>query len=284
MIVIAESGSTKTDWCIYNTKTKMQNHLQTIGINPYFIEEHELIACLKEAFINFEIKHLKQFFFYGAGCANSIMQKKLEGMLSKLFINAEIKVESDLLAAARGCFGQREGLICILGTGSNSGIFKNDSIIETLPSLGYVFGDEGSGAFMGKVLLTDFMNNDMPKAVKIAFQKAYNININHILEQVYSNRFPNRYLASFSQFINDNLSFAYCRTLVNNAFDAFFEKRLLKHTDAHSYPLKFVGSVAFSFSSILTKVALQNNWEIDTEKDIVKSPLEGLIDYHTRSI
>jgi len=280
MLVIAECGSTKTDWCIYNPKNGHVDLKKTMGINPYFSKEEDVLACLNTELGVIDTIEISEVHFYGPGCSQNEQKVKLQRWLQSFFIHADIEVETDLLASGRGAFLDESGIVCILGTGSNSGVYKNGQITKTFPSLGYLFGDEGSGAHIGRQLITDFLNDELPPVVKDLFTQKYNIGYKEILDNVYSGTYPNRYLASFTQFVIDNSNFAYCRTLVDYAFDLFFTKRLLRYSGLDTYTVRFVGSVAYSFSDILVKVALRHDVRLDSEKDIIKTPLEGLIKYH----
>lgn len=282
MFVIAESGSTKTDWCIFNPKNGTSIFKKTTGINPYFSNKEHIITSLGDAMGEIDIKTINKVFFYGPGCSQIEQKEKLMNWLKCFFTHAVIEVETDLLAAGRGAFQNDAGIVCILGTGSNSGVYKNGLITESLPSLGYIFGDEGSGSQIGKQLIYDFLNDELPPVVKDLFNETYNIGYKEILNNVYSGSFPNRFLASFTQFVLDNIALTYCRTLVDNALDSFFTKRLTKYDDFGKCPIKFVGSVACSFSNVLAKVALRYDIKLNTENDIMKTPLEGLVKYHLR--
>jgi len=280
MYAIAESGSTKTDWYIYDKANKESMQFPSAGINPYFSTEATIKETLNNSFERLNPSQIQQLDFYGPGCSLPEMQEKLRKELHVHFINASVKVHSDLLAAARGLFGSGMGIACILGTGSNSGVYENSKIIENLPSLGYMFGDEGSGAYMGKHLISDFLNDNMPHIVKNKFLEKYNLSYKDILTNVYSKPYPNRFLASFACFLSENISFAYSKKIVDNAFDAFFTKQLSKYPNYEKQTIRFTGSIAYTFSDILVKVAQRHHILIHPEKDIVKSPLAGLIDFH----
>ncbi len=279
MIIIAESGSTKTDWCIYNPLNKQTKFIQSQGINPYFFVEKELLIQLKKIFPNKISHNIIQIYFYGTGCSQAEQKLKVSNLLSKIFINASILVETDLLAAARGAFGKNKGLICILGTGSNVGLYINDQIAQSFPSLGYIFGDEGSGSHIGKKLIDDFLNNKLPPIINHLFLEKYQIEVPQIIKNVYSCDYPNRYLASFTEFIYHNIQHAYCINLVCNSFDDFIKKRLAVFSDYKTYNIKFTGSVAYLFKDLLQKTAKNNDLKL-YDKNIFKSPLKGLLIYH----
>lgn len=280
MIVIAESGSSKTDWAVCPPDGSNYTLRHSPGINPYFITDTALFKMLKETFADTDTAAIEKLFFYGPGCSLSVMQEKLKKALSHFFVNATISVQSDLLAAGKAAFGSESGIICILGTGSNCGFYNGQIITYSPPSLGYLFGDEGSGAYLGKSLLTDFLNDEMPPAVKSLFETTYQTALQEILENTYSKPFPNRYLASFSCFLSKHIKHDYCQNTVFNAFDAFFTKRLRGFDNLNSTKVRFVGSVAYAFRDILSEVANVHKINFDKNTDVLKSPLEPLIKVH----
>ena len=280
MIIIAESGSTKTDWCILNKSTRKNTVLQSQGLNPYFLDEKKLLIQLKIIFPPLMCSSVEYVFFYGAGCSHEEQKQKVNHLLKRIFKNALINVETDLLAAARGAFIKEEGLVCILGTGSNAGLYKNQQIEKSFPSLGFIFGDEGSGSHIGKKIIEDFLNNKLPSDILNSFFSSYQINYYDIIKNVYSEKYPNRYLASFSEFVYKNISNNYCKSIVYNSFEDFFIKRISAFNDYKSFHIKFTGTIAYVFSNLLLKTAEKFNIKL-CKNDIIKSPLKGLIKYHS---
>ncbi|MCD4730471.1 MAG: ATPase, partial [Bacteroidales bacterium] len=251
MILIADSGATKSDWILmYEDEEQMR--FQLVGLNPFYVDTIEIVTILsKELTPYIENKKIQQIFFYGAGCSSVFKCMTVEEALIKLFANAEIVVESDLLAAGRALFKDQEGIACILGTGSNSCLFDGNEIVENITSLGYFLGDEGSGAHMGKVFLKDYLLGKIPQEIETAFKKDYNYNRDNILDAIYNLPFPNRFLASFCEFYADHLSNKYIFDMVSSSFREFFINQIKQYKGYKKLPVSFVGSVAFFFEPLL---------------------------------
>ena len=264
MILIADSGSTKTDWCIVFNDTPIKR-IGTKGINPFFQSEeeiqqeltHSLLPQLPEGTIN-------SVFFYGAGCTPVI---------------GNIITTSVMLAAARGLCGHEAGIACILGTGSNSCFYNGEEIVNNISPLGFILGDEGSGAVLGKLLVGDILKNQLPPAIKEAFLKQFDLTAPEIIDRVYRQPFPNRFLASLSPFIAQHLEEPGIRQLVLDSFIAFFRRNVMQY-DYTQYPVHFIGSVAHCYREILQEAAQETGIRIGK---ILQSPMEGLILYHTAS-
>ncbi|MDR0436665.1 MAG: ATPase [Bacteroidales bacterium] len=277
MIVIADSGSTKTDWCFINSKGEVKT-VQTIGLNPYFLDADGILNILKKDLYPFlDNKKVEQVFFYGSGCATPHKKQEVEYALDSFFIHADIEVENDLLGAARALCGSESGLVCILGTGSSSCLYDGKQITERLPSLGYLLGDEGGGAFLGKHLVSAYFNNELPDSLQKLFEQKYTASLAEVLDKVYRQPFPNRYLASFVEFLIENKPDAFVKNLVGSAFDDFFKKQVLRYTDYEKYPLCFVGSVSFCFADELHESAKKHGLEVSK---IEQAPLTGLLEFH----
>jgi N-acetylglucosamine kinase-like BadF-type ATPase len=280
MILIADSGSTKTDWRLIDNQNKIYQ-AYTQGINPYFVSSEiisdiiktELLPCLPEGIKNEDI----ELNFYGAGCSSAEKCNEVKKAIQTVFSNANIIVEHDLLAAARALCGHSEGLAAILGTGSNSCYYNGNEIIKNQPSLGFILGDEGSGAFLGKKLICDFLNEEMPHDISDRIKERFKISKDEVLENVYKKPFHSRYLASFSKFIYQNLKHDYCNQLVIDAFNLFFERHICKYPRKGELPLGIVGSVGFYYSNIISRIA--NEKGIPMGK-VLESPIAGLTLYH----
>jgi glucosamine kinase len=280
MILIADSGSTKTDWRLIDAD-KHIHQAASQGINPYFVSKNdiaqiittELLPALPE-----KIKHEKlELFFYGAGCSSLEKCNDVKSGIQQVFINAEIIVEHDLLAAARALCGHKAGLAAILGTGSNSCYFNGKEIIQNQPSLGFILGDEGSGAYLGKKLISDFLNEEMPKEIVERIKERFKLTKDEVLENVYKKPFPSRYLASFSKFIYQNLKHEYCNHLVIDAFSLFFDRHICKYPHKGELPLGIVGSVGFYYSNIISRIADEKGIPMGR---VLESPIAGLTLYH----
>jgi N-acetylglucosamine kinase-like BadF-type ATPase len=278
MILIADSGSTKTSWCLTG-KNKSTEYYSTSGINPFFRSSDDIETELRESLkpkIKFEVS---QIYFYGAGIINEEKGNVVKLALGKLFPQAGIEVFSDLLAAAHATLGETKGIACILGTGSNSCLFDGEKIIEHVPPLGFILGDEGSGAVLGRKILGDYLKGIMPKNIAEKFRNEFNFDYATYLESVYKKEKPNQFLAQFVPFLYENKNDDYCTTLIRNSFDEFIKRNLIQYSGSTKLPICFVGSVAYYFQDELKKVLEKNQLQL---KSILKEPLEGLIKFYTQ--
>ncbi|MFZ4398841.1 MAG: ATPase [Bacteroidales bacterium] len=277
MILIADSGSTKTDWSLITQDHEIRS-FQTIGMNPYFINtlgvENELEKNLLP-YVNNQL--IKKVFFYGAGCSN--LQKKdiIREPLENFFRVADVEVEHDLLAAARALCGKDQGIACILGTGSNSCLYDGNDIVENVASVGYFFGDEGAGVYLGKTLISAYLRDELPLDLKQLFEIKYPYRFDYILDAIYKQAFPNRFLASFSIFLSEQIEHPFIYQLIYDAFDKFFYYQVSHYTDFRKHKLNCTGSVGFYNKDILIKVA--EKWEVNVG-EICKTPMQGLINFH----
>lgn len=277
MILIADSGSTKTDWCVIENGLPVRR-VQTPGINPFFWTEEDVSEEIGESLLP-EIKkyNIDTVFFYGAGCAFPDKIEMMRSAISKCIYDASVEVGSDLMAAARGLCGNKPGIACILGTGSNSCFYDGKEIKENVKPLGYILGDEGSGAVLGKLFVGDCLKNQIPPAMKEKFMTQFQLTQEIILEKVYKEPFPNRFLAGLSQFLSQNIEEKSIHDLVFGSFKSFFVRNVMQYDYKH-YKVNFIGSVAYYYRDVLTEAA--NALDIRLGK-IIKSPMEGLIAYHS---
>jgi N-acetylglucosamine kinase-like BadF-type ATPase len=279
MILIADSGSTKTHWCLIENGVEMA-HFFSKGINPFYQPEEEIGKEIDSILLP-EIKTSKveSIYFYGAGCSFPDKIKMVSNQLGLRFHNALIEVQSDLLAAARSLFINKEGIACILGTGSNSCYYDGVNIVKNISPLGFILGDEGSGAVLSKMFVSDCLKNQIPSVLKEKFFKKYDLTPQIILEKVYKESFPNRYLASFTPFLSENIDEPSILNIVYSGFNAFFERNVMQYP-LSGLKVSFVGSVAFYFENVLRDSATVKGIEIE---QIVQNPMEGLIRYHSFS-
>ncbi len=282
MILIADSGSTKTEWVMIN-EGKAQPSLYTQGINPYFQDEMVIEKIIREELISQLNFHLTasslQVFYYGAGCSNQTNCETVKRAIQKNLATAEITVDHDLLAAARALCGNNKGVAAILGTGSNSCLFDGKNIVANNPSLGFMLGDEGSGGHIGKELLKMFVYGELGTELKKDFISAFNIDKEIILENVYHKPNPNRYCASFMPFVAAHKNNEQIKEMVKASFNEFFKRHITKYSDHQLLPFSCVGSVALIFREQLEAVA--KSYGVHVHK-IIKNPMEGLIEYHTK--
>jgi N-acetylglucosamine kinase-like BadF-type ATPase len=276
MLLIADSGSTKTEWCLVNTETRMFTTCHTTGINPIY-QDKEAIQQLLEQEYSLPVTALRSIYFYGAGCINDQLKVMLQKILSKHFRCQSISVQSDLMAAARSLCQNQEGIACILGTGSNSCFYNGQEIARHVSPLGYVLGDEGSGAVIGKKFMSDLLKKQLPDVIADRFFEKYALSPDQVLEQVYKKPFPNRFLAQFTRFIHDNLHEDSLRKLVKDSFTEFFSRNIRQYPEAYKLPVHFTGSVAWHFKDILQESADESGFRTGI---ITLRPMEGLIQYH----
>jgi len=277
-ILIADSGSTKTDWCLINENGD-QKTVQTIGINPYLMNANAIREVLeKELNPYIYPETVKEIYYYGAGCSTIKKCLTVDNVLQDFFSRASIEVHHDMLGAARALCGSEPGIACILGTGSNSCYFDGRDIADSMISLGYLFGDEGSGAHMGKKLLTAYFSEEMPDEIRQRFEHQYAPSVESILDAVYNQPRPSRFLASFSPFLLAECNHSYIRNLITSCFDEFLHKNVSKYNNYQSLKVNFVGSIAFFFRDLLLESAGKAGITTGT---IHKSAIEGLIDYHS---
>ena len=278
MILLADGGSTKTEWCVAEHGKQVQCIL-TKGINPYFYSEDEISREIQSGLIpELKISTFDALYFYGAGCLPEkipVMQRTLGKHLDA----KTIAVNSDILAAVRGLSGKDPGIVCILGTGSNSCFYDGEKIVANVPALGFILGDEGSGAVLGKLLVGDILKNQLPAELKEKFLQQFDLTQAMIIERVYRQPFPNRFLASLSPFLAQNIEAPEIRTLALNAFKAFLNRNV-KQYDYQQHKVHFVGSIAFYYKEILEEAMGECGMQLGS---IVQSPMEGLITYHKNS-
>ncbi len=277
MILVADSGSTKTDWCLVENRNK-RTYYQTVGMNPYIITSSAIDQEIEIHLIPaFDLLKVEKVFFYGAGCSTDEKKSFMQEVLQKHFLKAQIFVEHDLLAAARALCKKSPGIVGILGTGSNSCLYDGNRILENVPSLGYIFSDEGAGTHIGKLLLKAYLQHKFPENLREDFAQQFPGTESQLLDKVYKEPLPNRFLASLASFAINHKKDVYIRNLLNKAFDDFFEKQIKEYTNYQAYKIHLIGSVAFFLEEVIKEQAEAHGLEIGT---ILKAPLDALVDYH----
>ena len=275
MKLIAESSTTRTDWALVDG-AEIVEHAYTTGLNPYFQSRREISHAIRlelpEVFFRRKLEHV---YFYGAGCGNTEKCKVMESSLVAQF-KTPVTVSSDLLGAARGLLVREPGLACILGTGSNSCLYDGNEIEKTVAPLGFILGDEGSGAYMGKRMIADMLKGLAPKELTEAFFEKNNVTPKMLLDEVYTNKLPSKRLSQYSAFLRENLENSYCYRLVYNAFMDFFTRNIISY-DYAEMPLSFVGSVCVMYQPILIKAA--SDFGVGVKK-IIPNSMPGLVAYH----
>ena len=275
MILISDSGSTKTDWCVVD-KGEIVRRIATAGINPFFQSEEEIAGEVEKNLLPaLEGLAVTSVSFYGAGCAFPEKNEVVRRAINR-YLPVPVEVGSDLLAAARALCGDEAGIACILGTGSNSCLYDGKGIVRNISPLGFILGDEGSGAVLGKLLVGDVLKNQLPEALKDAFFAEFGLTPAVIMEKVYKQPFPNRFLASLSPFLIRHIEEPAISGLVNDSFRKFFTRNVMQY-DYRSYPVHLLGSVAWYYREQLEAVAGELGIRLGA---IVQSPLAGLVAYH----
>jgi len=277
MIIIADSGSTKTSWRIIDNKCTISQE-ETIGLNPYYLKEEQLHSEIVNSFLSDHKDATNtSLYFYGSGCASSEKSSLMEKIFKDALPNATIYIHDDMLAAARATCNKEEGIVCILGTGSNSCQFDGSGIVGNVPTVGYILGDEGSGSHMGKLLLADFIRGQLPVDLRDKLLAQYTLTRDDILNNVYHKERPNRYLAQFAKFIFRNVRHPYMAQLVHENFLDFFSKNILLYPRYSELNTHFVGSIAWYFNGPLRKAAKEKGIRV---KNIIENPIAGLTLYH----
>ncbi|WP_194777250.1 ROK family protein [Pararhodonellum marinum] len=280
MILIADSGSSKTDWRVINPNGDI-HQFRTFGFNPYYQTKGEMQVEMDQP----ELRELKgkieEVYFYGAGCSTHENKSMVSEAIQIVLGKVPVHVDHDLMAAARATCGHKPGITCILGTGSNSCDYDGQQITDSKPSPGFILGDEGGGCHVGRKLLVDFIHDEMPAEIRKDLVKSYGVTNEIIQENVYKKPFPNRYMASFCKFISDHKSHPYCYQLFQSSFEEFFKKTVMKYPDYKSKPVNFVGSIAFHNSDILRATASKLGLQVHL---ILETPIAGLTLYHQEKI
>ena len=275
MILIADSGSTKTEWALVS---KNETDLfKTSGMNPYFVTTNELLKIKEILLKSVNNKSVTNVFFFGAGCNSTEKKNVIEDFLNKTFPDSKIEIESDLLGAAKALFGKNNGIAVILGTGASSGYFNGNEITFKTESLGYILGDEGSGTYIGKHFITNLLYGNFSKEIENNFKNEFGIWKPEILENVYSKANANKYLASFTYFIKENIKNKQVKAIVENAFDDLITNHLLKYPEIQNTKVGFVGSIANVFSEILFERCNVHNIKIQL---IVAKPIMKLVEFY----
>lgn len=276
--LIADSGATKAEWCLINNGKKRT--LFTQGISPYFLNTGQITALVQEELaVKLKKVEVEEVYYYGTGCANPANAKSVQKALKKVFPGARVEVQTDLMAAARSVCGHEKGIACILGTGSNSCYYNGRKIVTNSPGLGYVLGDEGSGAYLGRKVIQYYLYNTFDDDLRSRFDARFVTNSAEILDNVYKKPLPNRYLASFTMFLAENRGHYMIENIIEDGLNDFFFQHLCKYPEVWKLPVSFVGSVAFGFRDVVTDLCRSYEFELGT---IFKNPMQGLVDYHRK--
>ncbi len=282
MKLIADSGSSKTEWRIIDQDQRI-HQAKTIGLNPFHVPDEGIISELtiillpQFSSLNLEAGSVKEIYFYGSGCVPGPPVERIKNCLEKVFTGAKAEVYDDLVAVGRGLCGREKGIVAILGTGSNSGMYDGQEIVHKVRALGYILGDEGSGAWIGKMLLSKYLRGELSETLHKRLQDRFDLTPGDILDKVYRTPQANKYLAGFSRFVFQHIKDPGLYQMVYEGFRLFLEHNILKYPDYTKTPVHFSGSVAFYYANILRQAAADVSVRVG---HIVEGPIAGLALYH----
>lgn len=278
MKLIADCGSTKIDWCLIENG-KVVKQVFTTGMNAVMLTEEEMAQRIASELMPElgDAAGIEAVYFYGAGCISEEVCANVAAAIHQSIPAPVIEVHTDLLAAARALCGHEAGIACILGTGSNSCYYDGEKICDNVSPLGYILGDEGSGAVLGKIMLGDILKNQLPEDLCQKFLSQYNLDRMTIIRRVYKEPQGNRFLASVTPFLIQNIDRPEIHALVVNSFKSFFVRNIQQYKGYNELKVNFIGSIAFYYKEVLAQAATECGCTIGT---IIKSPMEGLIAFH----
>jgi N-acetylglucosamine kinase-like BadF-type ATPase len=281
MILIADGGSTKADWILLDAQGEQVLKTRTGGLNPAVFAPDLMVMRLKENsdLIQYKSK-VKEVYFYGAGCGTEKPTSLLKSIFESFFENATVVVKEDTYAATYAVTTE-PGIVCILGTGSNSSFFNGTDVINGVPSLGYILMDEASGNYFGKRLIRDYYYKRMPKRMARLFEEQFDLDADTIKRNIYKEDNPNTYLAHFAEFIFKNKRNGYTDKVLQKGINVFFKTRVLTYDQVYDVPVHFVGSIAWFARDIIAKMAAKHQVELG---NIVRRPIDGLIEYHREKL
>lgn len=275
-ILIADSGATKCEWCLLENNKKKTIYTQ--GMSPYYSSREELLQIASTELAPRIKKNIpSHIYFYGTGCSSLANVKLIQDILKTVFPKSKILVDHDLMGAARALCGRKKGIACILGTGTNSCYYDGKKIVKNIPGLGYVLGDEGSGAYLGKKVLQYYFYKTFDEDLTYRFEKKYDLSSSEAMDNIYKKSMPSRYLASFALFLDENRGHYMIENIIEDGLNDFFFQHLCKYQESWKYPINFVGSIAYGFKDVLKEIC--DTYKFTLGK-ILKSPMQGLIEYH----
>jgi len=274
--LIADSGSTKAEWCLLEGGKK--KIIFTQGISPYFLNTNQIAELLaRELVPNLDRNKPAALYYYGTGCMDPKNVRLVKKAIQQVFPNAYTEVTHDLMAAARALCGNGKGIACILGTGANSCYYNGKKIVKNSPGLGFILGDEGSGAYLGRRVIQYYLYKTFDDELTARFESKYGETQASILESVYKKPLPNRYLASFSLFLTENRGHYMIENIIEDGLNDFFFVHICKYRESWTLPIHFTGGVAFAYRDVITELC--KGYELELGK-IIRNPMEGLIQYH----
>jgi len=279
MILIADSGSTKTEWREIEGGKSGRSYISS-GINPFFVTGDDIIRLLGTELPEMMGKTVSRIFFYGTGVSNASKAEIVRGALSSFFRTDNLFIGSDLLGAARSLCQDQAGIACIIGTGSNSCYYDGKNIVSNVSPLGYILGDEGGGAVIGRKLVAGVLKKQLPGIVIENFFRAYPYTPAEILDNVYNMPAPNRFLGQFTRFISDNIHVPELQAMITSSFDEFITRNVLSYPEARKYPIHFTGSIAYHFRPFLEELLSKHRLQPGI---FTLTPMENLVSYHIQN-
>lgn len=279
MILIADSGSTKTNW-VLQAPGQAQQAWTTSGINPFYQPKSSIVSVIKEELLpSLNGQAPSAVYYYGAGCSQDDKVMTVIDSLRQVFDNAHIEVDHDLMAAARALCGKEAGIACILGTGSNSCLYDGVNIVDNIPSLGFIIGDEGGGGYIGRKLLQSYFYRELPEDLIELLEARFDMQRSAVLNQIYGQETPNRYVAEFARFLTENNKHPFIHTLLYKSFMEFLTRQVIKYENFGNLPIHFIGSIAHYNQHIILEAL--DNLVLKPGK-FMRDPMEGLIQYHAK--
>ena len=276
-ILIADSGSTKCEWCLVD-KGKVKKTVFTLGISPYFLNSEQIEELVRrDLYPEIYRYNIEAVFYYGTGCKSIENQRMIQKSLKRIFPGTDIKVDIDLMGAARAVCGKDKGIACILGTGSNSCYFNGKKIVKNSPGLGYVLGDEGSGAYLGKKVIQYYLYKTFDEELNYRFEQKFRMDEVEILDRIYKQPLPNRFLATFALFLAENRGHFMVENIIEDGLNDFIFTHVCKYNESWKLPIHFVGGVAYGFRDVL--LDLCGSYELEAGQ-ILQNPMQGLVTYH----
>lgn len=277
MILIADSGSTKTDWVLLETKAAKKHYFQGLGLNPYYSSANSIADEVIRLFQNIDFNSVTNIFFYGSGCSTNANKQIVKTGLKALFTKSSIEVYHDMEGAARALCKNTKGIACILGTGSNAAFYNGNKITNSAVSLGYLLGDEGSGNQLGKQLIRAIYFKTVPEKSIQDFNKTFHLSLEDLLNEIYNKPNPNRYLASFAKYISEKKSDPFIADLIQKTFAEFIDLVVTPLNPKKDLPVHFTGSISWFFQNELQQVVKEKGF---IQGVISQKPIDNLIDYH----
>ncbi len=279
MILIADSGSTKTSWLAVEGDNNVTKII-TAGYNPYYYKYEFLVNIIQNELLpKLKNHNVEKIYYYGSGCSSDINCTKVKTALWDKFPGSLVEINHDLTGAAVALLKNNEGIACILGTGSNSCYWNGQEVVSNVPSVGYLLGDEGSGTYIGMKILKGILENKAPSNITSGFYHSFDLNFEKVLSRIYENTEPNRFFAGISKFAGDNINNPWIRAQVKQCFVDFIENQIKQYPNYSDIDISFTGSIAYYFKDLLIETMTENKLNLGI---ILQEPIDGLLDFHSR--